>query len=114
MKKSGETLRANFGQDPFAFDINKLVQAEHSSIQAEILQLKPSPDDSSLIHNLVSQYLAHDGYVESARDFAGEVRAETRALQDDEDAELGYLEPEEDLDGINRQSEIAALMQRSS
>ncbi|KAF2006491.1 SPRY-domain-containing protein [Amniculicola lignicola CBS 123094] len=111
MKKTGETLRANFGQDPFAFDINKLVEAEHSSIQSEILQLKPLPDESSLIHSLVSQYLAHDGYVESARDFSGEVRAETRALHDDEDAELGYLEPEEDVDGINRQKIRSAILE---
>jgi hypothetical protein len=26
MKKPGETLRANFGQEPFAFDIDKMVQ----------------------------------------------------------------------------------------
>ncbi|KAF2475981.1 ran-binding protein [Lindgomyces ingoldianus] len=85
MKKPQETLRANFGQEPFAFDIDKMVQAEKESIQAEIS--KVTRDETALVHELVSQYLAHDGYVETARAFSEEVVEESRALANDDSAD---------------------------
>jgi hypothetical protein len=48
--------------------------------------------------------LAHDGYVETARAFAEEVREESRSLANGSEAGLKYLDPEEDSDAINRQS----------
>lgn len=111
MKKPGETLRANFGQEPFAFDIDKMVQAEKASIQSEITRgtgpckEKVSTDETQFIHTLVGQYLAHDGYVETARAFAEEVIEEVKAVLNDENAEIPYQETVEDLDAINRQSE---------
>lgn len=62
-------------------------------------------DETSLIHELVAQYLAHDGYVETARAFAEEVVEESKSLASGRDAALKYLNAEEDLDAINRQSE---------
>lgn len=117
MKKPGETLRANFGQEPFAFDIDKMVQAEKAEIQAEIAQTRAPPrtekdkslDETGFIHSLVSQYLAHDGYVETARAFAEEVAEEQRALANNGDADVPYIAAEEDLDAINRQSESRLL-----
>jgi hypothetical protein len=109
MKKPGETLRANFGQEPFAFDIDKVVQDEKAAIQAEINQphsdnTAASTDETQLIHQLVAQYLAHDGYVETARAFAEEVVDEARALANDDNATIPYEEAVEDLDALNRQS----------
>lgn len=130
MKKPGETLRANFGQEAFAFDIDKMVQVcririfsidmgllffqeEKAQIQAEIAAKKasrkyehdkPTVDETQFIHRLVSQYLAHDGYVETARAFAKEVNEEERALANDDDATIAYIEAEEDIDAVNRQS----------
>ena len=109
MKKPGETVRVNFGQEPFAFDIDKVVQDEKAALQAEIAQTKSSPnvsvDETELIHQLVGQYLAHDGYVETARAFAEEIIDEARALANDEDADVPYRSAVEDLDALNRQSE---------
>jgi len=57
-----------------------------------------------LCKSLVAQYLSHDGYVETARAFAGEVRAEAIALNGRPEPKLeGYLSVEEDHDAINRQ-----------
>ncbi|KAF2868555.1 Ran-binding protein-like protein [Massariosphaeria phaeospora] len=115
VKKLGETLRANFGQEPFAYDIDKMVQAEKAAIQAEIAQAKadyeyshPS-DETSLIQSLVGQYLAHDGYVETARAFSEEVVEEAKSLSD-ADTDIPYIGTEEDLDAINRQKTRAAIL----
>jgi hypothetical protein len=113
MKKQGETLRANFGQEPFAFDIDKMVQDEKAAIQAEIARTRSSDkvatDETEFIHQLIGQYLAHDGYVETARAFADEAIEEARALASDEDADIPYSEPVEDLDALNRQSESTPI-----
>lgn len=109
MKKPGETLRANFGQEPFAFDIDKMVQDEKAAIQAEINQAKltsftaSAPDETQFIHRLIGQYLAHDGYVGTAQAFAEEVVDEARALAND-DATMPHLEAVQDMDALNRQS----------
>jgi hypothetical protein len=108
MKKPGETVRVNFGQEPFAFDIDKIVQDEKAAIQAEIARTKtvsnaPEGEDV-LIHQLIGQYLAHDGYVETARAFSDEIVDEARALANDEDAHIPYQTAVEDIDALNRQS----------
>jgi transcriptional regulator of met regulon len=108
MKKPGETVRVNFGQEPFAFDIDKVVQDEKAAIQAEIARTKtvsnaPEGEDA-FIHQLVGQYLAHDGYVETARAFSDEIVDEARALANDEDASIPYRTTVEDMDAANRQS----------
>jgi hypothetical protein len=103
MKKPGETLRANFGQEPFAFDIDKMVADEKAAIQAEIART-PVVNETDMIHDLIGQYLAHDGYVETARAFREEIVEEARALANDESGNVPYGEHVEDLDALNRQS----------
>lgn len=113
MKKPGETVRANFGQEPFAFDIDRMVQDEKTAIQAEVARSKSAfnllSDETDLIHQLVTQYLAHDGYVETARAFADEIVDEARALANDNDADVPYRAAVEDLDALNRQSKTSFL-----
>ncbi|CAO2657855.1 Nn.00g071150.m01.CDS01 [Neocucurbitaria sp. VM-36] len=115
MKKPGETVRVNFGQEPFAFDIDKMVQDEKAAIQAEIARTKSASsmpaDETELIHQLVGQYLAHDGYVETARSFAEEIIDEARALANDEDADVPYRAAVEDLDALNRQKIRTAILE---
>ncbi|KAJ4365465.1 hypothetical protein N0V95_000400 [Ascochyta clinopodiicola] len=117
MKKPGETLRANFGHQPFAFDIDKMVLDEKTAIQEEIHQttFAPSaasaPDETQFIHRLISQYLAHDGYVETAQAFAEEIVDEARALANDDDATIPYPEAAEDMDALNRQKIRAAILE---
>lgn len=55
------------------------------------------------MQELIAQYLAHDGYIDTAKAFAEEVREGTRLLHGTikDSKELEY---KEDLDAINRQS----------
>lgn len=87
----------------------RTVQREQWTIQHEInntsvASLKPAADETALVHELIAQYLAHDGYVETARAFAAEVREESNALASSATTNVKDLEPEEDLDAISRQS----------
>ena len=65
--------------------------------------LETTLDETSLIQELVAQYLAHDGYVETARSFAREVHDSRRTLAKDDDS-LGLFDPSQDIHAINRQS----------
>jgi hypothetical protein len=108
-------LKANFGQEPFVFDIDGMVRQERASIQAEINNtstdnLQPPLDESTLLQELVAQFLAHDGYVETARAFAEEVATETAALQNGQQEPLKKYEVEEDREAINRNKIRAAIL----
>jgi len=115
MKKPNETVRANFGQEPFAFDIDKMFQDEKTAIVAEIARTRPAShlatDETELIHQLVAQYLAHDGYVDTGRAFAEEIISETRALSSDGAADPPYLAAVEDSDAIHRQRIRRAILE---
>jgi hypothetical protein len=113
MKKPGETLRANFGQDPFAFDIDKMVANEKAAIQAEIAHTSVA-NETDMIHDLIGQYLAHDGYVETARAFREEIVEEARALANEENGNVSYGEHVEDLDALNRQSRLMIVLSDST
>ncbi|KAI9706045.1 MAG: hypothetical protein M1836_005451 [Candelina mexicana] len=108
MKRPGEHLRANFGQTPFVFDIDGMMARERMIIEQEInatsiASLQPPLDETRLIQELVAQFLAHDGYVETAKAFTQEVRVESRALQNGQVSRYKDLEAEEDHDAVNRQ-----------
>ena len=66
--------------------------------------LQPPLDETALLQELVAQFLAHDGYVETARAFAEEIAAESAALQNGRRDSLKKYEVEEDLEAINRLS----------
>ena len=68
-------------------------------------KLRPPLDESTLVQELVSQYLAHDGYVETAKAFAEEVHAESRALRSNRSNPAKSRLTEEDVEAINRQRE---------
>jgi hypothetical protein len=75
---------------------------------APVGQLSPPLTEPQIIHKLIAQYLAHDGYIETARAFAAEVRQEHQSLAigtTSADSSSQDLEPEEDVDAIHRQSE---------
>lgn len=61
------------------------------------------------MQKLVAQFLAHDGYVETAKIFAQEVQDEKRALQTSGEVPMKELEVEDDVDAINRQSRPQAV-----
>ncbi|KAE8387216.1 hypothetical protein BDV23DRAFT_174879 [Aspergillus alliaceus] len=108
-------LAANFGQHPFMFDIDGMVKKEKFAIHSEIratstANLQPPLDESALLQELVAQFLAHDGYVETARAFAEEVATESAALQNGRAEPLKKYEVEEDVEAINRQKIRAAIL----
>lgn len=80
----------------------------------DISSFHPSRDETTFNHELIAQFLAHDGYVETARAFAEEVRQETKALQSGRDMPLEAYEVEDDIDAINRQSNSLTLFLPSS
>jgi Ran-binding protein 9/10 len=112
LKKSpGSCISANFGQKPFIFDIDGMMAQQRSTVAKEIngaslsgLRLGSAMDESTLAQELVAHFLAHDGYVETAKAFTQEIRAQARPLQSDKGRALVEAEVEEDHDAINRQS----------
>ena len=66
-------------------------------------RLYPTLDEDALIKELVAQFLAHDGYVETAREFAEEVQSEDRALKGGSVTSFDNFPVEEDLDAVNIQ-----------
>jgi len=77
-----------------------------------IAKLYPPFDETALIQALVSQYLAHDGYVDTARAFAEDVQNENRALDTSPGKSVvGSLDPKSDADAVNRQRIRAAILE---
>ncbi|KAK2828966.1 hypothetical protein FQN49_007228 [Arthroderma sp. PD_2] len=115
-KQPGAHVRANFGQFPFIFDIDSMMANEKYDVQrsiqmTELSNLHPTLDETEFMQKLIAQFLAHDGYVETARVFAKEVQDEKRALKSSEDTGLKEFELEDDIDAINRQKIRAAILE---
>lgn len=123
-KSPGSCVVVNFGQKPFIFDIDGTVAQQRLAMDKEInatsissLGLDPPMDEPTLIQELVAQFLAHDGYVETAKAFTQEVKARSAPLldqkglagganEDDGRSKSGHQDEQEaDLDAVNRQSE---------
>ncbi|KAL9041636.1 MAG: hypothetical protein Q9180_001153 [Flavoplaca navasiana] len=108
-------LTVNFGQRPFVFDIDDMIKREREAISdavisTSIANLHSHLDDNSFVKELVAQFFGHDGFVETAKAFTDELRAESRALELDTDESQPTLSMEEDLDATNRQHIRAAIM----
>ncbi|KAH0606781.1 uncharacterized protein H6S33_003615 [Morchella sextelata] len=115
MKRPGEHIRVNFGQERFVFDIDGYMNEEKAMVYNEInsyptVGLCPVMDEAALIQALVAQYLAHDGYVDTARAFSADVQNEARALVSGREENTKTLELKEDGDAINRQRIRSAIL----
>ncbi|KWU42988.1 SPRY-domain-containing protein [Rhodotorula sp. JG-1b] len=106
LRTPNEAVRANFGTEPFAFDIESLVLERKRTVLAQLSQL-PAPSSSSspshflpspiadsvppvpallppsdrqrlheTIQALVASYLTHHGYVDTAESFLSQLREE--------------------------------------
>ncbi|EEP77283.1 predicted protein [Uncinocarpus reesii 1704] len=117
MKKyPGCHVKANFGQFPFVFDIDGMMAQERRNIQAEIgssnvSTLCPPLNETELLQALVAQFLAHDGYVETARSFTQEVREETEALNNSRATPMRDYIVEDDADAVKRQQIRTAILE---
>lgn len=108
-KHSGAWAAVNFGQRPFLFDIDGMMAREQRNVETEIqatkvTSLRPPSDENTLIQDLVAHFLAHDGYVETAKAFATERRAESVSLRGTQDVSTQDVQVEDDHDAVNRQS----------
>lgn len=65
--------------------------------------LCPPLDETALIQALVAQYLAHDGYVDTASAFAEDVQKEALALDGQGTSSTIALDARSDGDAVNRQ-----------
>lgn len=62
-------------------------------------------NETDLIQTLVLQFLQHDGYVETARAFAEDMRTQKEALNLDPNVKVDGINIKDDEDANNRQRE---------
>lgn len=83
LQTPGEVVDANFGQEPFKFDIEDMLKELRAATKATIYNF-PLPDDQGdwtvILHKMVSSYLVHHGYSSTAETFA---RTTGQSLQED-------------------------------
>ncbi|EEQ33175.1 SPRY domain containing protein [Microsporum canis CBS 113480] len=105
----GPTFTVN---DTIGMMANEKYDVQRSIQMTELSTLHPTLDETEFMQKLVAQFLAHDGYVETAKVFAKEVQYEKRALQNSKDVpSLKGLELEDDIDAVNRQKIRAAILE---
>lgn len=80
--------------------------------QTDVSRLHPPDDENTLIQKLVAQYLAHEGYVETSKAFANDVRDRVQNLAKPEErsSELLELSGEDDMHTLNRQKIRRAIL----
>ncbi|KAG6123350.1 hypothetical protein E4U13_007266 [Claviceps humidiphila] len=108
LRKPREHIMVNFGQNPFVFDIDNMMNEQRNKIQAEIQStdasiLEPGMGETDLIHALILQFLQHDGYVETARAFAEDIKEQKEALNLDPNVTIEGINIRDDKDAHNRQ-----------
>lgn len=114
MKKQNDHVSVNFGRFPFVFDIDRMMEQERRTIMAEInttdvTLLHPPDTENTLIYNLIGQYLAHEGYVETAKAFAKDISEQQHPLTNA--AKLLHLpNAEDDVHAANRQKIRKAIL----
>jgi hypothetical protein len=67
--------------------------------------------ETDLVQTLVLQFLQHDGYVETARAFAEDMRIQKQALNMDPDTAVDGINIKDDEDANNRQSQTSMSIQ---
>ncbi|XP_063994192.1 ran-binding protein 9 isoform X3 [Diachasmimorpha longicaudata] len=74
LQTPGEVVDANFGQTPFVFDIGDMIDELRVRTRLQIINY-PTPDHGqgqwqAVLHKMVSTYLVHHGYCDTAEAFA--------------------------------------------
>ncbi|KAI0474507.1 concanavalin A-like lectin/glucanase domain-containing protein [Xylaria cf. heliscus] len=117
IKKAGELIRVNFGQSPFVFKIDQVIEKEKSMVKQAISRtsierlVSSHMNETELIQQLVLQFLQHDGYVETAREFAKEIHAEQQALKSDPSVPIMGVNIRDDDDAHQRQRIRRAILE---
>ncbi|EEU45534.1 uncharacterized protein NECHADRAFT_69522 [Fusarium vanettenii 77-13-4] len=116
LKKPGEFIRANFGQTPFVYNIDDLMREEREKVQKDIQSTDTSSlvqgmSETDVIQALVLQFLQHDGYVETARAFAEDMKVQKEALSLDPGLKVDGVNIRDDEDANNRQRIRRAILE---
>ncbi|RSM17405.1 hypothetical protein CDV31_003821 [Fusarium ambrosium] len=116
LKKPGEFIRANFGQTPFVYNIDDLMREEREKVQKDIQgtdtsSLVQGMSETDVIQALVLQFLQHDGYVETARAFAEDMKVQKEALSLDPGLKVDGVNIRDDEDANNRQRIRRAILE---
>ncbi|RWA07519.1 hypothetical protein EKO27_g7586 [Xylaria grammica] len=117
IKKAGELIRVNFGQSPFVFKIDQEIEKEQGLIKQAISRTSIEKltasrmSETEFIQQLVLQFLQHDGYVETAREFAQEIHAEQHDLNSDPSVPVMGINIKDDEDAIQRQRIRRAILE---
>ncbi|KAI1109277.1 ran-binding protein [Nemania sp. NC0429] len=117
IKKAGELIRVNLGQSPFVFKIDQVIQKEQGMIKQAISRtsiqrlVSCRMNETELIQQLVLQFLQHDGYVETAREFAREIQSEQQALSSDPSVPILGINIKDDEDARQRQRIRRAILE---
>ncbi|KAL2131100.1 hypothetical protein VTI74DRAFT_5552 [Chaetomium olivicolor] len=116
LKKKEDHVMANFGQRPFAFDIDGYMKRQKDMIEDEIRaadtsRLAPGLSETDLVQQLVLQFLQHDGYVATARAFAEELQSEKAALRFGPQEPVKAFDIRDDEDANNRQRIRRAILE---
>ncbi|KAI0521934.1 ran-binding protein [Xylaria bambusicola] len=117
IKKAGELIRVNFGQNPFVFKIDQVIEREQAMIKQAISRtsveklISSRMNETELIQQLVLQFLQHDGYVETAREFAQEIHAEQHALNSGPNVPVMNVNIKDDDDAHQRQRIRRAVLE---
>ncbi|EHY57267.1 Ran-binding protein 9 [Exophiala dermatitidis] len=114
-KHSGAWVSTNFGERPFVFDIDGKMLSEQARVMKDINTSKVSAlrlgrDENTLVQELVAQFLAHDGYVETAKAFAEDLRREKEALSDALPTGTSNLLEGDDTESVYRQKIRRAIL----
>ncbi|EXJ87529.1 hypothetical protein A1O3_04489 [Capronia epimyces CBS 606.96] len=114
-KHTGAWVSANFGERPFVFDIDEKMLLEQTQVSRDIIKSRVSPlrlqrDENTLVQELVAQFLAHDGYVETAKAFAEDLRTEKESLTNTLPATTPVSPERDDSDAVYRQRIRRAIL----
>lgn len=73
LQTPGEIVDANFGQEPFKFDIEDMINELRQKTKASIYNFPVADDQGDwtlILHKMVSSYLVHHGFSSTAEAFA--------------------------------------------
>ena len=79
LQTPGEIIDANFGQEPFKFDIEGEMRELRRRTQTSIEEMswpRKQGEEQSVLYNMVLTYLVHHGYSGTAESFARNVGQE--------------------------------------
>ncbi|OAA42539.1 Concanavalin A-like lectin/glucanase [Cordyceps fumosorosea ARSEF 2679] len=105
LRKAGEHVLVNFGQTPFVYNIDDMMRSADTS------KIEPGLCETDLIQALVMQFLQHDGYIETARAFAEDLKVQNEALSSDTGSPFRSINIRDDEDANNRQRIRRAILE---